>query len=164
MQERTKASLIAASAATASAALHATGTEEAAVLIGMAGIVGSAATGIRGWLKRLETRLTDTTAERRQLDDEIARCQVAHAGNQTLKERLIAGAAVEHAAREQRLADAITAIRQEFEDRRAAELVEAFEAGARWERNRQNGDDATTNGNLIFLSQRRTDTKHATSR
>ena len=132
MRGRSLSSAIAFVTAIASSALYATGHEEAAVLFGTAGITGAGAATLKAWLKRLEARLTDCSAERRRLEDEIAQSQAAHAATVSLRSQLIATADADEAAREQRLADDVEAVRREFEEARTAELCEAFESGALW--------------------------------
>ena len=122
-------------------------------------IAGSTATAlilIRRWLIHLERRLTDTTEERRHLTASTAQSQASHMANIAARNRLRVAAADEEARNEQRLADAISAMRVEFESTRAQELCEAYEIGATNERNGVHKKaPATPTGSLIYLADRR---------
>lgn len=129
---------------------------DAALAIGVPALITAGIILVRRWLAQLEYRLTDTAEERRQLAAESAQCQVMQLAINGTRERLLANAASAEAHLEQRIADATAAIRQEFEEARAVELAEAYEAGAVNERNGVHKKSLTTAlADLVYLADRR---------
>lgn len=132
-------------------------------------IIGASITAllfIRRWLTKLGDRLSDVTAERRELAARLAQCQVAEMANLTFRERLRADtAAAERAAderaaeaemhAEQRIIEFEALLRREYEETRALELVNFYELGAMNERNGAHDKNQTPAGELIVLSERR---------
>jgi hypothetical protein len=111
---------------------------------------------IRRWLQQLGDRLTDTTEERRKLQEDQAKCLAATSANNALRERLRHEAAETQRAAEQQIADATERIRREFEEARTRELCEAYYEGAMNERNGlHNKDNQAASADLIILSERR---------
>jgi hypothetical protein len=135
--------------------LLAAGQDETAILIGIAGGCGIALSYMRRWITRLEARLTDTTADRRKLAEETAQAQTAHVATMAARERMRAHEAAAEAALEQRLIATEAAIRQKFEETRALELVEAYEAGAMNERDGLHRNGNAARAGLIYLADRR---------
>jgi hypothetical protein len=120
---------------------------------------------IRRWLRELGDRLTDTSEERRQLQDEKAQCHAAAAANNAMRERLRTEAADVQQAAEQKIAEAEVSTRREFEETRAQELCEAYFAGAMNEREgRHTPDTEGTKADLIILSERRRTVPRETAR
>ncbi|MFC8447562.1 hypothetical protein [Kitasatospora sp. NPDC057223] len=122
---------------------------------------------MRQWISTLGDRLADTTQERQQLRDRTAQAQVAEIAHVAIREQLLAAAAAaEHSAdaraqaaeeaADQRIAEATSAIRREFEQKRAIEMSEMYELGAMNERNGVHKHQAAVPvADLILLSERR---------
>jgi hypothetical protein len=157
MQVRTWAgSMLAAAVTGATALLYGAGPANALTVLGTLGFSAIALVFVRRWLAELSTRLADTTEERRKLNEETAKCQVAHLANLAFRDRLRADAIAAEVRIEQRIANGIAAVRREFEESRTLELCEAYEEGAMNERNGVHGAlNANRGASLIYLADRR---------
>ncbi len=120
----------------------------------------------RRWIRLLGNRLTDTEAERRELQERTAQCLAGTFANNALRERLRADAEALQKATEQRIADAearadqriaeeTAAVRREFEETRTVELCQAYELGALNEREGIHQKTVRKPSEVIILSQRR---------
>lgn len=158
---RGEAALIALVAATC-IALHKTGD----VLVDASFAVG-VALSVRIGQRKLGDRLSDTEAERRELQERAAQCAVAELANTALRDKLRAEAVALQQMAEQRIADAearaeqhvtdeTARIRREFEETRATDLADAYYTGAMNERNGLHAEaDGTAGADLIVLDERR---------
>jgi len=151
-----RAALVAAATGAITVLLYLISPIGATAGIAIIGSTITALTLIRCWLGRLEQCLTDTAAERRHLAERTAQSRVSHLANITARNEIRLAAAESEARNEQRLQDAIAAMRDEFENARAEEIVKAYERGAINERNGVHKAWATApTGDLIFLADRR---------